>query len=122
MFETIFRFAEVISAGLMFLFPPLRSTRQRFVVSFEGLDLPLKLRLRPKDGESRVKLRWEQIGEVVAVDSIVRGLEIRNHSHQSLGEMRWDLSKKDKKTVLKLLRRYVAEKHPLRRYVEQELK
>ena len=117
----IFRYAELISAGLVFLFPPLQTTRHHFVVGFEGVDVPLRLRVKNVEQNHRVKLKWEQIGRVVYVDGAVPGLDLENHSKQSLGQMRWDLRRSDKKTLLKLLRRYVGEKHPLRLYVEREL-
>lgn len=122
MAATIFKFAELISAGLIFLFPPLQATRQRFLVTFEGLDLPVKLRVKPGHPYDRVKVNWSQIGEVVPAKSgPYKGLEIRNFSHQCIGEMRWDLWDKDKRVLLKLLTRYVGDKHPLRVYIEREL-
>lgn len=118
---TIFRFAELISAGLIFLFPPLQTTRHHFVMGFEGIDVPMRLRVKNIQENNRVKIRWEQIGRVVYTEGAVAGLDLENHSRQSLGQMRWDLRRSDKKTLLKLLRRYVGEKHPLRVYVEREL-
>jgi|GEM_PF-4958241 len=118
---TIFRFAELISAGLIFLFPPLQTTRHHFVVGFEGIDVPMRLRVKNVEENNRVKIRWEQIGRVVYTEGAIEGLDLENHSRQSLGQMRWDLRRSDKKTLLKLLRRYVGEKHPLRVYVEREL-
>ncbi len=118
---SIFRFAELISAGLIFFFPPLQTTRYHFVVGFEGVDVPLRLRVKNVEENNREKIRWEQIGRVVYVEGPVPGLDLENHSRQSLGQMRWDLRRSDKKTLLKLLRRYVGDKHPLRVYVEREL-
>jgi hypothetical protein len=118
---TVFRFAELISAALIFFFPPLQTTRHHFVVGFEGVDVPLRLRVKNVEENNRVKIRWEQIGRVVYVNGPVPGLELENYSRQSLGQMRWDLRRSDKKTLLKLLLRYVGEKHPLRVYVEREL-
>lgn len=118
---TIFRFSELISAGLIFFFPPLQTTRHHFVVGFEGIDVPMRLRVKNIQENNRVKIRWEQIGRVVYTEGAVVGLDLENHSRQSLGQMRWDLRRSDKKTLLKLLRRYVGEKHPLRVYVEREL-
>jgi hypothetical protein len=118
---TLFRFAELISAGLLFLFPPLQTTRHHFVVGFEGIDVPLRLWVKNVAENHREKIRWEQIGRVVYVDGPVPGLDLENFSRKSLGQMRWDLRRSDKETLLKLLRRYVGEKHPLRAYVEREL-
>jgi hypothetical protein len=120
-FASIFRFAELISAGLIFFFPPLQTTRYHFVVGFEGVDVPLRLRVKNMEENNRTKIRWEQIGRVVYVEGPVPGLDLENYSRQSLGQMRWDLRRSDKETLLKLLRRYVGDKHPLRVYVEREL-
>lgn len=117
----VFRYAELISAGLIFLFPPLQTTRHHFVVGFEGIDVPLRLWAKNLAENHREKIRWEQIGRVVFVDGPVPGLSLENFSRQSLGQMRWDLRRSDKETLLKLLRRYLGEKHPLRAYVEREL-
>ncbi len=83
--------------------------------------MPLRLRVKNIEDNHRVRIRWEQIGRVVYVDGAVPGLDLENHSRQSLGQMRWDLRRSDKKTLLKLFRRYLGEKHPLRSYVEREL-
>ena len=120
-FASIFRFAELISAGLIFLFPPLQTTRHHFVVGFEGIDVPRRLRVKNVEENNRTKIPWEQIGRVVYCEGPVPGLDLENHSRQSLGQMRWDLRRRDKETLLKLLRRYVGDKHPLRVYVEREL-
>ncbi|MBY0517916.1 MAG: hypothetical protein K2P81_13485 [Bacteriovoracaceae bacterium] len=117
----IFKFAELISAGLIFMFPPLSTTRERFLLTYDGLDTPFSLRLKPGQEERRQKIRWDQIGGVKSFDGAVKGIQLTGHSKQVLGELRWDLWRKDKVAFLKLLRKHVGEKHPLRRFVEQEL-
>jgi hypothetical protein len=120
-FGLVFKFAELISAGLLFLFPPLRSTRESFLLTYDGLVAPFSLRLKPSEEDRRQKIRWEQIASVKLIEGVVRGIQVAGHSKQVLGELRWDLWRRDKIAFLKLLRKHVGEKHPLRRFVEQEL-
>lgn len=119
--EFVFQYSELLSAGLIFLFPPLGSTRLRFLLGFEGLDMPRQLRVKGVPNVERVRIKWEQIAKVVPFQGPTEGLEIQGHSKNPLGQLRWDLRQRDKLVVLKLLRRFTAEDHPLRRHVEREL-
>ncbi len=119
--ESVFQYAELISAALIFIFPPIQATRLRFLLGFEGVDIPRKLRTKGAEVADRVRVKWDQIGGVEPSEGPVAGLEILNHSRMSLGQLRWDLKLDDKYVVLKLLQRFTSEEHPLRRYVEQEL-
>lgn len=113
----LFRLSEILFVAFIFIKPPLRSTPLRFLLSFEGIELPKKLRIRSTDSEQRRKIKWNQIHSARLNDEYILALEVFDEKNESLGMLRWDLWKKDKKIFSKILAKYVSEKHPLRIFV-----
>lgn len=115
-------YAELLVVGLLIVKLPLRWRRDFFVVAFDGIEVPVKAKLRPGEPESRVFVRWSAMEKVRFVDApLVSFLELRTGSGEILGQLLWNLSHNDKKLFLQILRLLVAEQHPLRHWVEQEL-
>lgn len=118
----ILAYAELFVALLLVVKLPLRWRRDFFVVAFDGIEVPLKVKLRPAEPEARAFARWGAIERVRFVDAPLGSfLELRSGSDELLGQLLWNLSHNDKKLFLQLLRLLVAQQHPLRHWVEQEL-
>lgn len=115
-------YAELMVAALLVIKFPLRWRRDFFVVMFDGIEVPLKVKLRPAEPEARGLVRWGAMERVRFVDAPLGSfLELRSGSDELLGQLLWNLSHNDKKLFYQLLRLLVGPQHPLRHWVEQEL-
>lgn len=120
-FHSVAQYSELIAIFFIVIKPPIQSTRLRFLLNFEGLDVPTKLRFKVTDSNLRRKVKWAQISSVEFNEEFIPGIKLLDEENQILGVVRWDLWRKDKKTLLRLLKKYVGDKHPLRKFVENEL-
>jgi len=113
-------FAEFVTLGLLILWPPLKQSPNFFSIGFDGIDAPQRFGALDAQGVQRVRLKWNSIKSAQLVE--VRDcLRLFNGDNAVLAELRWDLSRRDKKTLLKLLRQMNNEEHPLRALVEREV-
>ncbi len=115
----LINYAELFVVFLFFIKMPLRSTPMRFTITFEGIDLPHKLRIKSTDLNQRRRIKWSQIQSVRLNRDYIEALELFDQKSESLGMLRWDLWKKDKKSFEKIVSKYIGEKHPLRLYLHQ---
>ncbi|MFP5459276.1 MAG: hypothetical protein ACLGG7_11135 [Bacteriovoracia bacterium] len=120
--QGILEYAELLVAALFIVKLPLRWRRDFFVVAFDGIEVPVEVKPRPGVPEARAFVRWAAMEQVRLVDApLVSFLELRTGSGEILGQLLWNLSHNDKKLFHQILRLLVAEQHPLRHWVEQEL-
>lgn len=113
----ILHYAELLVVFLFFVKPPLRSTPLRFIINFEGIDLPQRLRIKSTDLHQRRRIKWSQIHSVQLNTDYLDALELFDLKGDSLGMLRWDLWKKDKVAFEKITSQYIGEKHPLRKFL-----
>ncbi len=110
-------FSEVLFVVLFLFKAPFRSTHMRFIINFEGIDLPHKLRIKSTDPHQRRRIKWSQISSVKLNTDFIHAIELFNDKSESLGMLRWDLWKRDKKSFEKIVSKYIGDKHPLRLFV-----
>ncbi len=113
--------AEIYTAGLLFLRMPLRVGAERFVVGFDGVEVPERLRPPPGVALARRFVRWSEIRRATVVRAPDLLIRIAGEDQRVFGELRWNLWERDKKVFHKLLCQFTAADHPLRVLVEQEL-
>lgn len=113
-------YAELVSLALLILLPPLRSTPMRFIINFEGIDLPQRLRIKSTDLHQRRRIKWSQIHSVRMNNDYIVALELFDNKGEPLGMLRWDLWKRDKKSFEKIISKYIGEKHPLRKFINED--
>lgn len=112
--------AEIYTAGLLFLRMPLKVGPEKFVVGFDGIEVPEKLRPAPGAPFVRRFVRWSDIRGALLVAGNPPAVRILGVGGKAFGELRWNLWAKDKKVFHKLLCQYTPADHPLRVLVERE--
>ncbi len=105
-----------------FLFKLKKETEFYFEVTFDGISTLRKITLQEKEMPYRLFLKWPEITRIEKAKSGRRRILKVYSLEEKVAEMIWDFDEDNKRAVKILLNGLINPKHPLREFVEKDLK
>lgn len=122
MFDFIVKY-PIFLAVLAPLFFRLRKGSEFFMdISFEGLSTVKRVNLKENDMPLRVFFKWSEVHRVEKVKSGRRVVLKLYSQEDKLGEMIWDFDQSKKRALKILLNGHIHQDHPIRIFLEKDVK